>query len=526
MTFRQRITLVATAAVAIAVLVASALTYLLVSDQLHRQIDSSLRDTATGVQHGVAALRRPQGTVSLQLPPGVAPEQLRRIFELRFQGHAHGRTRRDDRGFGRLLLSTPSGSLGVDRGVVQLLGAGGSVLISPNTGGSALPVDARARKLAETGGPSYFSETHVGSDHLRVLTAALPPGTPARVIQIARSLNEVDHTLSNLRLILALVALGGIAVAALLGALVSRAAIGPVRRLMQAAEDVAQTQDLTRRMPAGGGGELSRLAAGFNAMLDALGRSMGALDESVRAQRQLVADASHELRTPVTSLRANIEVLQQSPSLAEHDRERLLCDVVEQLHHLTLLINDVIELARGEAPSPVREEVRLDHVVCEAIERMRLHAPSAAIEAKLAPTLVMGDPARLDRAVGNLLDNALKFGPPDGPIEVTLGADPQQDGSRAVCELTVRDHGPGIDPDELPHVFDRFYRGSSARSAPGSGLGLAIVRQVAETHGAAVSAEAAPGGGTLMRLCLPELGARLVDRDEADLEDVAGAAQI
>ena len=512
MTFRHRITLVATAAVAIAVLVASVLTYLLVSDQLHRQIDNSLRETAAGVQRGVTSLRRSNGTVSLLLPPGVAPGQLRRIFELRYHGAA---APRDDRGFGRLLFQTPRGSLGQDRGVVQLLGAGGSVLISPNANSTALPVDASARRLAEEGGSSYFSETHIGADHLRVLTAALPAGTPARVIQIARSLNEVDHTLSNLRLILALVALGGIAVAALLGALVSRAAIGPVRRLTETAEHVAQTQDLTSRIPSGGGGELSRLAQSFNAMLDALERSMGALDSSVRAQRQLVADASHELRTPVTSLRANVEVLQQSPTLPERERERLLSDVVEQLHHLTLLINDVIELARGDEPSPAREEVRFDHIASEAIERMRLHAPGAAIEADLHPTLVMGDPARLDRAVSNLLDNALKFGPREGPIEVSL----------AGGELTVRDHGPGIASSELAHVFDRFYRGAGARSAPGSGLGLAIVRQVAETHDGSVSAHAAPGGGTLMRLRLPELGARLVDRHEADLED-AGAAQV
>ncbi len=532
MTFRHRITLVATAAVAIAVLIASALTYVLVSDQLHRQVDNSLRDTALGVQRGVAALRRGGGTISLVLPPGVAPGQLRRIFELRY----HHASPRRDRGLGRLLFATPRGTLGQDRGVVQLLGVGASVLIAPDEGPTRLPVDARARKLAESGGPSYFSDINLGSDHLRVLTAALPAGTSARAIQIARSLNEVDHTLSNLRLLLVLVALGGIAFAALLGALVSRAAIGPVRRLTQTAEHVAVTQDLTRRIDGRGGGELSRLAASFNAMLDALERSMGALDESVRAQRRLVADASHELRTPVTALRANIEVLQQSPSLPASERERLLDDVVEQLHHLTLLINDVIELARGDEPLPAREEVRFDQIVVEVIERARLHAPATAIKAALEPALVFGDPARLDRAVSNLLDNALKFGPREGPVEVTLRAGSVQDGSAhdgaaqggavSCCELTVRDHGPGIARAELAHVFDRFYRGSGARAVPGSGLGLAIVRQVAQTHGGSVSAHQAPDGGTLMRLRLPQLGACLVDGDEADLEDVAGAAQV
>ncbi len=511
MTFRHRITLVATAAVAVAVLIASALTYLLVSDQLHRQIDNSLRDTALGVQRGIAGLHQPGRPAVLALPPGVAPERLRQILRL---DNRRPRTADDGRS-GRLLLQTPKMSLGQDRGVIQLLGAGGRVLVTPAGGATMLPVDARARKLAGSGSAGsgsagseaagsgsvgsgargYFSETHIGSDHLRVLTAALPAGTPARAIQIARSLNEVDHTLSNLRLILMLVALGGIAVAALLGSLVSRAAIAPVRRLTEATEHVAETQDLARRIPSRGGGELSRLAVSFNAMLDALEGSMRALDASVRAQRRLVADASHELRTPITSLRANIEVLQQSPGLPERERERLLSDVVEQLEELTTLINDVIELARGEEPSPVREDVRFDLLVAETIERARLHAPWARIEEDLRETLLVGDPARLDRAVKNLLDNALKFGSSDAAIEVGLS-----DG-----ELTVRDHGPGIAASEMPHVFDRFYRGQSARSLPGSGLGLAIVRQVAEAHGGSVSAETASGGGTLMRLRLPVL---------------------
>ena len=542
MTFRHRITLVATAAVAVAVLVASALTYLLVSNQLHRQIDNSLRDTAVGVQRGIAALHQPGRPAVLALPPGVAPERLRQILRL-----DNRRPRAvDDGRSGRLLLQTPKMSLGQDRGVVQLLGAGGRVLVTPAGGATMLPVDARARRLAGSAGSGsagtgsagsgsagsgsagsgsagsgsagsgsagsgsagleaagsgsagagargYFSDTHIGSDHLRVLTAALPGGTLARAIQIARSLNEVDHTLSNLRLILMLVALGGIAVAALLGSLVSRAAIAPVRRLTEATEHVAETQDLARRIPSRGGGELSRLAVSFNAMLDALEGSMRALDSSVRAQRRLVADASHELRTPITSLRANIEVLQQSPGLPERERERLLSDVVEQLEELTTLINDVIELARGEEPSPVREDVRFDLLVAETIERARLHAPRARIEEDLRETLLVGDPARLDRAVKNLLDNALKFGSSDAAIEVGLS-----DG-----ELTVRDHGPGIAASEMPHIFDRFYRGPSARSLPGSGLGLAIVRQVAEAHGGSVSAETASGGGTLMRLRLP-----------------------
>ncbi|HEV2980953.1 MAG TPA: HAMP domain-containing sensor histidine kinase [Solirubrobacteraceae bacterium] len=490
MTFRHRITLAATAAVAIAVLIASGLTYVFVSDQLHGQIDNSLRASAAGVQRGVIALRTGITPPPARVPPGLAPQVLRRILRLRSGAPAEGASERFSH-----LLGTPRSSLGQERGVFQLLGDKGQVLVPPGGGSVTLPTDARAVALARSGGPSYVSEARIGSDHLRVLTAALAGGSPARAVEIARSLNEVDHTLSDLRLILIAVALGGVAVAALLGALVSRAVVAPVSRLTAAAEHIAKTQDMTGRIPPRGGGELSRLAVSFNAMLDALEASMRALDASVRAQRQLVADTSHELRTPVASVRANIEVLQQSYDLSVEERERLLNDVVVQLEDLTELINDVIELAREDELSQAREELRLDEIVAEAIDRARLHAPHARIEAELQETVVLGDAARLARAVNNLLDNALKFSPDDSSVEVVL-----RDG-----ELAVRDHGPGIDPAELPHVFDRFYRGQNARPLPGSGLGLAIVRRVAETHGGRVSAGAASGGGLVVRLWLPAL---------------------
>jgi two-component system sensor histidine kinase MprB len=229
-------------------------------------------------------------------------------------------------------------------------------------------------------------------------------------------------------------------------------------------------------------------------MLGALDGTMRALDESARAQRQLVADASHELRTPVTSLRTNIEFLQQSPQLAGEERTRLIADVVVQLEELSELVSDLIELARDdEQVAEPLEEVRLDILVGEAVERAQLHAPQARFDVKLEATLVSAVPSRLGRAVNNLLDNAVKFAGTDAPIEVRLS-----DG-----ELAIRDHGPGIDPAELPHIFDRFFRGARSRSLPGSGLGLAIVRQVVERHAGSVTAAAAPGGGTIVRLRMP-----------------------
>ena len=325
-------------------------------------------------------------------------------------------------------------------------------------------------------------------------------------MQLALPLTEVDSLLSRLRLILTLLVVGGIALAALLGRLVADAAVQPLKRLTRAAEHVAVTRDLSGRIEPVGEDEIGRLAGSFNAMLDALERSVSALDASVHAQRQLVADASHELRTPVTSLRTNIEILQhQGPSMDPEEQRGLLSDVVEQIEELTLVINDLIDLARGEEQREDSEELRLDLLVEEVVERARRHSPTSPLRASLEPTLVTAVPARLERAVSNLIDNAIKYSPAGEPIDIDLHG----------TELSVRDHGPGISGKDLPHIFDRFYRGADARGKPGSGLGLAIVRQVAAQQGGTIAAESAPGGGTLMRLRLP--GAEPAELAESDL---------
>jgi two-component system sensor histidine kinase MprB len=219
---------------------------------------------------------------------------------------------------------------------------------------------------------------------------------------------------------------------------------------------------------------------------------LGSLEEAQQRQRQLVQDASHELRTPLTSLRTNVEVLAQSDRLEPEDREQLIRDVIDQLGEMTELIGELTELARGEDQAEPLEDVRLDLVAEEAIRRTTRNHPETPIEAELQPWTMIGQPASLERAIGNLLDNAAKWSPAGSPVEVKL----------AEGELTVRDHGPGIAAEDVPHVFERFYRATSARSMPGSGLGLAIVQQVAEAHHGSVAVEDAPGGGALVRLRL------------------------
>jgi two-component system sensor histidine kinase MprB len=322
----------------------------------------------------------------------------------------------------------------------------------------------------------------VADVHVRVLTFAFGPGF---AVQVARPLTEVDDTLAQVRLYLLLIAGGGVTLAALLGLLVSGAALAPVRRLTETAERVSETGDLSERIEVDGRDELSRLAGSFNAML-------AALEDSNRAQRQLVADASHELRTPLTSLRTNIEVLAGDRALPAEERGRLLSDVVEQLGEMTTLIAELIELARAEEQTLHVEDVRLDLLAADAVERARRNQPGVAFTTRFEKSVVHGVPGTIERAISNLLDNAAKWSPPGAAVEVEVRDD----------RVTVRDHGPGIADEDLPYVFDRFYRARSARGMPGSGLGLAIVRQVAEAHGGDVVAERAEGGGTRIVLRL------------------------
>jgi two-component system, OmpR family, sensor histidine kinase MprB len=446
MSFRARLTLVAAAAVALAVVLASAVVWLVVRNQLYRQLDRGLKGGAAELAHA-------------PLHPEQAPD-------------------------GSMYLDgVPGPILGAD--YIQVVKSDGSTL-RPYGATAPIPVDDRTRDATRGEGGVYFSDTKVAGTRMRLLTV---PGQ-GFAIQVSRPLGEVDHTMRRITLFLILIAAGGIAVAVALGLLVSRAALAPVRRLTSATETVTRTGDLSERIEAGGHDELNRLAGSFNTML-------GALEESTRAQQQLVADASHELRTPLTSLRTNIEVLASERTLPPDERERLLTDVVEQLGEMTTLVAELIELARGEREPAQAEEVRLDLVAADAVERTRRNRPGITFTTDLEETLVHGVPATIERAVANLLDNAAKWSPPGGQVEVAV-----RDG-----EVTVRDHGPGIDKEDLPYVFDRFYRASSARGMSGSGLGLSIVRQVAEAHGGEVVAERPEGGGTLMRLRLDGAGA-------------------
>ena len=334
---------------------------------------------------------------------------------------------------------------------------------------------------------------HSAPGDLRVVALHVGPG---QALLVAQSIASTDRTLARLRLVLLLVAIMGVAGSGFAGLIVARAGLRPVERLTAAAEDVARTgRPEPIEVDSGtADDEISRLAISFNAMLAALAESRG-------RQNRLVADAGHELRTPLTSLRTNLDLLAQSDAQAEQggrtlapaERAALLADVRAQVEELGLLVGDVVELAREDAPGYVPESVELSEIVDRAVERVRRRAPTVGFDVRTHPWWLQGDPAQLERAVVNLLDNATRWSPEGGTVHVRL--------DRGV--LHVADEGPGIPAEDLPHIFERFYRSSAARSKPGSGLGLAIVRQAADRHGGRVSAGAAPGGGALLTLALP-----------------------
>src|SRR4051794_22921419 len=360
---------VAGVAVALTVVVLAATQYEAASSTLRGQIDSALRDRAAQL---------------VGRPP---------------IGGGLGNEDPDHDG-------APPNPFGDAAGKVQYVAPGGAI-VSVSTASSRLPVDTRAKELAASGTGSYFSDARVRGVHLRVLTVGLGERGAA---QIARPLTEVDHALRQLLLVLLAVGAGGILVAAVLGGVVARAALAPVSRFTRRTEALTANPDLSQRLEIEGQDELARLARSFNATLDALQRS-------AEAQRHLVADASHELRTPIASLRANVQVLQDADLLPEEERASLRADIIAELDELTALVADVVELARGAKPSDVVDDVRIDQIVRQLVERAeRRWGDDLVFRTTLQPTVVSGEPERISRAISNLLGNAHTWSPPGAVI--------------------------------------------------------------------------------------------------------------
>jgi two-component system, OmpR family, sensor histidine kinase MprB len=494
---RRRLALLSALAVAFAVLLASALVYTLVRDRLRGDIDNDLRHQAdvvtqratqvapliAGSVQGPVTIGTGQGATVIAKkgkPPPVPPG-----VQTSAQGKK-GKTEPSEEGDQVFLQrAVPAPGPGAPPSLAQLIGPSGAPLTDVGST-FQLPVSDSDRTLASTGGDAQFSDVSSHGTSFRVLTQALPMGG---AIQLARSLEDTDHTLDTLIIILAAVSAGGIALAAALGPVVARTALAPAGEVSDAAEEVARTHDLTHRIEVRGDDELGRLAASFNEM-------MSGLERSEAAQRRLVADASHELRTPLATLRTNIETLGRTENLDPEERKRLVADLTQELEEMTDLVGDIVELARAPGQDAIaRQDVALDELTRDAIERAERRARDMEFVEDLHPSLVNADAQRLGRAISNLLDNACKWSPAGGKIEVAV------DGGR----VTVRDHGPGFPAGDLDKVFDRFWRADDARGKPGSGLGLAIVQRVAEEHDGSATASNAEDGGAVVSLELPEI---------------------
>ena len=441
MSFRLRVTLLIAAAVAVAAIAASVAMYLVVQDQLINQVNQNLEAAASGpIREPGGPFRRPAGDQIVSNRPEV---------------------------FGQIINSSGT--------VVQ------------GDGGYSIPslVTSQVKNVAAGKAPEFHATATASgtAGDVRVQIYVKPINGGA--IEVVQELGPIDAALAQTRLLLVAFAAGAILLAGALGALVGRAALAPVKRLTTTVEEVTRTRDLSRRVAARGGDELSRLGTSFDAML-------GQLELSLRSQRQLVSDASHELRTPLTSLRTNLELLERGQPEDPVERQQLLGDLVRQMERMTSLVHDLIEVARDEdVPMPF-EELQLEEIVHEVVDDMRFRSPKVHFNLTSKPSAINGVKVRVARAITNLLDNAAKYSPPGATVEVAV----------ANGEISVRDHGPGVAAEDAARVFDRFWRSNDARHLPGSGLGLSIVKDVAESHGGSVTLERPVDGGARFRLRL------------------------
>lgn len=461
------------------------LSYRATEDRLRDEVDRSLDDTVAAFTRG--GDREPSGPSrgrppfpSLGPGPGQSADVLRRSELVR------------------------------DLVSVQILDDSGAVVA--RSGSIELPVDDPEREVAaRTDPPNGGGDAGRGRDgdavrrfvtigdvRYRQLTVGRSGGG---AVQVARSLAENDRLLESLRnQVIVLVFAVSIAAAAV-GWLIAWQLTRRLTRLTGAAEQVAGTGRLDVDVPSSGGDEAGRLAAAFKSMLSALAQSRS-------DQQRLVQDAGHELRTPLTSLRTNVSVLRRHADLGPDELSRLLDDLDGETRELTDLVNELVELATGSRDDEPEEAVALAPLAERVAERARRRSGREVVVSADA-AVVVGRAAALERALSNLVDNAAKFD--DGgvePIEISVST-----GSGTVA-VRVSDRGPGVGAEDLPHLFDRFYRATDARSRPGSGLGLAIVKAVADQHGGTVVAENRPGGGAVIGFDVP-IGGPISDRAAA-----------
>lgn len=442
MSLRFRIALISASAVAVAITIAALVTFNATKHELIAEVDASLYERADRIE---------QVENVVDLASALSP------FE---DGLARGPFERGVRGFDAIFW--------------QFVGIEGLSVFPGFPGG--LPVGPEEQAVIDGEVAVAIRTVNVGDDNLRMLTFALPVGA----IQVARSLAEVDSSLEGLASVLRMAAVVGALLAGVVGYMVARGAARPIAELAEAAEYVAETQELAARISVDRSDEVGRLAESFNSML-------AALEGSREQQRRLVRDAGHELRTPLTALRTNVELLGRVKDIPDEDRIQMIADINSEIQELSLLVTELVDLA-ADPPTEetISEEVHLGDLVDRVADKYRRRT-GRTINSAADDSMLVGNASQLERAISNLIDNATKWSPDESPIDVTV----------ASGRIEVSDHGPGIDEADRPFVFDRFYRATKDRSTPGSGLGLSIVAKAAKDHGGSAFAGASATGAVV-----------------------------
>jgi two-component system, OmpR family, sensor histidine kinase MprB len=445
-TLRNRVSVAAAVGVLIVVAVVSGVLYFFYAASVHSRVDAALVDAAQQASSIAARIKQSGAGDSRSAPDVNQPVTVGSVEVQLFPGPvAAGQT-------------TPFGPLG-----------------------------SRDVAVAEQAQSPYFANGRDRGQQFRVYTTAWF-GNPGGLVRSSRAANADEGALRDAALLLAGLTVSAAGVTYGAARLTAGRILRPIAELTAAAEHVTRTRDLTARVgSAGTSDEVGRLGSSFDTML-------AALHESVTAQRQLAADASHELRTPLTSLTTNLDLLEDGAGLADPQAPALVRAAREQAGELDQLITDLLDLARYRESTPHRETVRLDLLTDEAVRRLRQRGTHPAIDTRLQPCLVHVDPAAIDHAVSNLVDNALKWTPPVAAVLVVV-----ENG-----QVSVTDHGPGIADEDLPRIFERFYRAPAARGMPGAGLGLAIVGGVAHANNGTVAVQTGPHGSTFT-LAFPAL---------------------
>lgn len=455
MTIRTRIAVVAAAAVAVAVVLVSFAAFFAARGELRAEIDDSLVERAVLIERAAEEIRPfIEGPISVRGIPGLG------------------------RGPGPAF----------DTLYYQLIAPDGTPVF-PSEQAALPPVDS-----GQVAGGPVLEDIRADGVHMRMISFE---AGGFGIVQIARPLTEVDATLSGLAAVLLLVGVVGTLLAGALGLVIARSALKPIDDLTNAAEHVAETQDLEARIDVETDDEVGRLASSFNAML-------AALEDSRAQQRRLVRDAGHELRTPLTALRTNIELLARTEELPDRQRRELLDAATAEVEELSVLVSEVVDLASDRFAEEPIVAIRLDEVAATSVERFHRRT-GRTVETDLEPSWIEGRPAALDRAITNLLDNADKWSPDGEPIHLSVA-----DGT-----LLVRDAGPGIDDADKPFVFERFYRSPTARSQPGSGLGLSIVKQIVDDLDGEVSVADGDNGGATVGIQLRPVAPSSGDRSRS-----------